>query len=128
LCIELTESSVVNSIEDIVYKMNYLSSMGISLSIDDFGIGYSSLSILKRLPLNEIKIDKSFVSDIALGNLEGTIAQTIVQLGKNLNLRIVAEGVETDHQMDYLRDNGCKIFQGYLVHKPCSIADFEKML
>ena len=126
LCLELTESSVVNSVEDIVYKMNYLSSMGVSLSIDDFGIGYSSLSILKRLPLNELKIDKSFINDITLNDNAGTIAQTILQLGKNLNLNIVAEGVETEHQKQYLQDNGCEVFQGYLLARPCGIADFER--
>ena len=126
LCLELTESSVVNSVEDIVYKMNYLSSMGVSLSIDDFGIGYSSLSILKRLPLNELKIDKSFISDIIQNSSVGTIAQTILQMGKNLNLNIVAEGVETEHQKQYLQNNGCEVFQGYLLGKPCRIADFEK--
>ena len=126
LCLELTESAVVNSVEDIVYKMNYLSSMGISLSIDDFGIGYSSLSILKRLPLNELKIDKSFINDIVKSSSVGTIAQTILQMGKNLNLHIVAEGVETEHQKQYLKNNGCEVFQGYLLGKPCCIKDFEK--
>lgn len=128
LCLELTESAVVNSVEDIVYKMNYLSSMGISLSIDDFGIGYSSLSILKRLPLNELKIDKNFINDIIKSSSVGTIAQTILQMGKNLNLRIVAEGVETEHQKQYLKNNGCEVFQGYLLGRPCRITDFEKAI
>lgn len=128
LCLELTESAVVNSVEDIVYKMNYLSSMGISLSIDDFGIGYSSLSILKRLPLNELKIDKSFINDIIKSSSVGTIAQTILQMGKNLNLHIVAEGVETEHQKQYLKNNGCEVFQGYLLGRPCRITDFEKAM
>ncbi|MGB7816611.1 MAG: EAL domain-containing protein [Methylotenera sp.] len=128
LCIELTESAVINSIEDIVYKMNYLSSMGISLAIDDFGIGYSSLSILKRLPLNELKIDKSFLQGIAKGNVEGAIVQTILQMGKNLKLRIVAEGVETKYQLEYLQSYGCKVFQGYLFQKHCCITEFEKTL
>jgi diguanylate cyclase (GGDEF)-like protein/PAS domain S-box-containing protein len=128
LCIELTESAVINSIEDIVYKMNYLNSMGISLSIDDFGIGYSSLFMLKRLPINELKIDKNFVQDITKGNVDGTLAQTILQMGKNLKLGIVAEGVETEYQMEYLRSHGCKVFQGYLFQKPCNISEFEKAL
>lgn len=128
LCIELTESAVINSIEDIVYKMNYLSSMGISLAIDDFGIGYSSLSILKRLPLNELKIDKSFLQGIAKGNVEGAIVQTILQIGKNLKLRVVAEGVETKYQLEYLLSYGCKVFQGYLFQKHCCITEFEKTL
>lgn len=126
LCLELTESAVVNSVEDIVYKMNYLSSMAISLSIDDFGIGYLSLSILKRLPLNELKIDKNFINEITKNNSAGTIVQTILQMGQNLGLHIVAEGVETEHQKEYQQKNGCEIFQDYLLGRPCRIADFEK--
>jgi diguanylate cyclase len=102
--------------------------MGISLSIDDFGIGYSSLFMLKRLPINELKIDKNFVQDITKGNVDGTLAQTILQIGKNLKLGIVAEGVETEYQMEYLRSHGCKVFQGYLFQKPCNISEFEKTL
>jgi diguanylate cyclase (GGDEF)-like protein/PAS domain S-box-containing protein len=128
LCLELTESAVVNSVEDIVYKMNYLSSMGITLSIDDFGIGYSSLAILKRLPLHELKIDKSFINDISQSGSTGTIAQTILQMGQNLGLNIVAEGVETQHQKEYLQKNGCEVFQGYLLGRPCRIEDFEKVI
>jgi EAL domain-containing protein (putative c-di-GMP-specific phosphodiesterase class I) len=108
--------------------MNYLSSMGISLSIDDFGIGYSSLSILKRLPLNELKIDKSFINDISQSVDAATIAQTILLMGQNLGLHIVAEGVETKHQKEYLQKNGCEVFQGYLLGKPCRITDFEKTI
>jgi diguanylate cyclase (GGDEF)-like protein/PAS domain S-box-containing protein len=128
LCIELTESAVIHSIEDLSHKMMQLKEMGISLAIDDFGIGYSSLSVLKNLPLNELKIDKSFVQDIATGSVESSIVQTILQMGKNLNLRIVAEGVESEHQLTYLRNFGCNVFQGYFFERPCSVEIFENNL
>jgi diguanylate cyclase len=128
LCIELTESAVINSIEDLSHKMNLLQAMGVSLAIDDFGIGYSSLSILKKLTLNELKIDKSFVLDIAAGSVESSIVQTILQMGKNLNLRIVAEGVESEHQLAHLHNFGCNVFQGYFFERPCSVEMFENNL
>jgi diguanylate cyclase (GGDEF)-like protein/PAS domain S-box-containing protein len=128
LCIELTESAVVNSIEDLNNKMSMLRAMGISLAIDDFGIGYSSLSVLKNLPLNELKIDKSFVQDMANGTVESSIVQTILQMGKNLNLRIVAEGVESDSQLAHLKQYGCSTFQGYFFERPCAVEVFEKAL
>ncbi len=128
LCIELTESAVVNSIEDLTLRMQLLRDMGISLAIDDFGIGYSSLSILKDLPLNELKIDKTFVQDITNSGVESTIVRTILQMGKNLKLRIVAEGVESEHQLAYLRNYGCNLFQGYFFELPCAIDVFEQHL
>ena len=129
LCIELTESSVINSIEDLTQRMNALRAMGVSLAIDDFGIGYSSLSILKNLPLNELKIDKSFVQDITTNSgIESSIVQTILQMSKNLKLRVVAEGVETEQQLAYLCNYGCSVFQGYFFEKPCAVHAFEKNL
>ena len=125
LCIELTESAVINSLEDLTDKMNRIRAMGVSLAIDDFGTGYSSLSVLKDLPLNELKIDRSFVKDFTTNPVDLTIVQTILQMGKNLNLRIVAEGVETESQMNYLSNYGCNMFQGYFFARPCSQADFE---
>lgn len=128
LCLELTESTVVQSIEETMHKMNLLKTMGLSIAIDDFGTGYSSLSILKRLPITELKIDQSFVQDITKSEAEATIVQTILQMGKNLKLRIVAEGVETEAQLSYLKNYGCKIFQGYFFQRPCTIENFEKVL
>ncbi len=128
LCIELTESTVINSLEDLTQKMLQLREMGVLLSIDDFGTGYSSLSVIKKLPLNELKIDKSFVHDIASNSVESSIVQTILQMGKNLKLTIVAEGVETEQQFAYLRNYGCTIFQGYFFEKPCPIEVFEQSL
>ena len=128
LCIELTESAVINSIDDLSHKMTLLRELGISLAIDDFGVGYSSLSVLKNLPLTELKIDKSFVQDITNRSAESTIVKTILELGKNLNLRVVAEGVETESQLAYLGNYGCQIFQGYFFEKPCAVTTFEKKL
>jgi diguanylate cyclase (GGDEF)-like protein/PAS domain S-box-containing protein len=128
LCIELAESTIINSIEDLTHKMHQLRAMGVSLAIDDFGTGYSSLSVLKKLPLNALKIDKSFVQDMTNDSVESHIVQTILQMGKRLKLRIVAEGVETEQQLGYLRNFGCNIFQGYFFEKPCPKAVFEKSL
>ncbi len=127
LCLELTESSVIMHIEESIKKMHLIKAMGVSLAIDDFGTGYSSLSALKTLPLDELKIDRSFVKDFTKDPVDLTIVQTILQMGKNLNLRIVAEGVETESQMNYLSNYGCSMFQGYFFAKPCTIANFEEL-
>ena len=126
LCIELTESAVMSNIEEAIAKMHQIKAMGVSIAIDDFGTGYSSLSALKNLPLNELKIDRSFVKDFTKNPIDLTIVQTILQMGKNLNLRIVAEGVETEGQMAYLSNYGCNVFQGYFFAKPCSVDQFER--
>ena len=128
LCIELTESAVMSNIEEAIAKMHQIKAMGVSIAIDDFGTGYSSLSALKNLPLNELKIDRSFVKDFTKNPIDLTIVQTILQMGKNLNLRIVAEGVETEGQMAYLSNYGCNVFQGYFFAKPCSVDQFEGAL
>lgn len=128
LCIELTESAVIGNLEESILKMHQIKALGVSLAIDDFGTGYSSLSALKNLPLNELKIDKSFVKDFTKNPVDLTIVQTILQMGKNLHLRIVAEGVETESQMAYLSNYGCSMFQGYFFSKPCSVSTFEKAL
>ena len=106
--------------------MTRLRQLGISLAIDDFGVGYSSLSVLKNLPLTELKIDTNFVQAITNRGVESTIVKTILELGKNLNLRVVAEGVETESQLAYLANYGCQIFQGYFFEKPCAVTTFEK--
>ncbi len=125
LCIELTESAVIKNPENTIKKMHQIKALGASLAIDDFGTGYSSLSALKNLPLDELKIDKSFVNDFTNNAVDLAIVQTILQMGKNLNLRIVAEGVETESQMTYLSNCGCSMFQGYYFAQPCSIEHFE---
>jgi EAL domain-containing protein (putative c-di-GMP-specific phosphodiesterase class I) len=118
LKLELTESMLVNDVEDLIGKMTELRGHGVGFSLDDFGTGYSSLSYLRRLPLDQLKIDQAFVRDV-LGNAnDAAIAGTVVSLGKTLNLEVIAEGVETQAQRDFLLSIGCRLFQGYLYSKP----------
>jgi len=128
LRLELTESLMLKSVEDIADKMHLLRDVGVLLSLDDFGTGYSSLSVLRRFPLDELKIDRSFVSNILTNRDDAVIMQTIIAMGKNLNLEVIAEGVETVEQMAFLRESGCLKYQGYLYGRPMPIAEFEKQL
>jgi diguanylate cyclase (GGDEF)-like protein/PAS domain S-box-containing protein len=114
LKLELTESMLVENIEDVIGKMTELKSHGLSFSLDDFGTGYSSLAYLKRLPLDQLKIDRSFVRDMLVDLTSGAIAQTIVSLSRAMELSVIAEGVETEEQRGFLAGLGCHCFQGYL--------------
>ncbi|WP_019499649.1 EAL domain-containing protein [Pseudanabaena sp. PCC 6802] len=118
LDLELTESIIMEDIPENIQKLHKLRDMGINLSIDDFGTGYSSLSYLKRLPINVLKIDRSFIKDINTNNGDRAIAISAIALAHNLNLRVVAEGVETREQMELLRSLKCNEMQGYLFNKP----------
>lgn len=118
LKIELTESMLLNDVEDIIEKMNILGDKGIGFSLDDFGTGYSSLSYLKRLPLTQLKIDKSFVRDILTDSNDAAISRTVIALASGLGLAVVAEGVESVGQLEFLQAHGCQMFQGYLFGKP----------
>ncbi len=124
LKLELTESLLVADVERTVDKMNALRAMGISLALDDFGTGYSSLSYLKRLPLDQLKIDKSFVRDVLTDPSDAAIARTILLLGHTLGLDVIAEGVETESQRDFLAQNGCQAYQGFLFSKPVPAEQF----
>jgi diguanylate cyclase (GGDEF)-like protein/PAS domain S-box-containing protein len=128
LKLELTESMLVDNIEDVVAKMTKLKSLGLSFSLDDFGTGYSSLSYLKRLPLDQLKIDQSFVLDLLADSNNGAIAQTIIALGQTMGLSVIAEGVETEEQRDFLVELGCPAYQGYLFSRPLPVQEFEKLL
>ncbi len=128
LKLELTESTVLDNVEDTITKMRELKSLGVSFSMDDFGTGYSSLQYLKRLPLDQIKIDRSFVRDIALDPNDDAIVQTIIAMSGALGLNVIAEGVETETQREFLERHGCQAFQGYLFGKPLSLAQFETLL
>lgn len=128
LRLELTESSLANDIDGMIKKMNALKTAGISIALDDFGTGYSSLHYLKRLPLDELKIDKSFVRDVLVDENDAAIVSTITTLGNSLGLKVVAEGVETVLQRNFLLENGCQSFQGYLFSPPLPIAAFEAFL
>lgn len=128
LKLELTESMLVDNITDIITKMNELSKIGIRFSLDDFGTGYSSLQYLKKLPLNQLKIDRSFVRDIVTDSSDRAIVRTIITMAHSLDINVIAEGVETAEQRQFLFDNGCTHYQGYLFSKPVAIDEFEALL
>ena len=128
LKLELTESVVLEDVELVIEKMKALQAIGITLSLDDFGTGYSSLAYLKRLPLNQIKIDKSFVADIVENAIDAAMIKSIIQMAENFGLDVIAEGVETDEQLQLLHRLGALSFQGYLFGKPLPRADFEVLL
>ena len=128
LKLELTESMLLENIEDTIATMNALKEIGVGLSLDDFGTGYSSLQYLKRLPLDQLKIDQSFVRDIATDISDRAIVHTIIAMAQNLNLDIIAEGVETEQQRQFLLGSGCTYHQGYLFGKPVPIEQFEALL
>jgi diguanylate cyclase (GGDEF)-like protein/PAS domain S-box-containing protein len=124
LKLELTESLLLDNVEDIIAKMIALKAKGIGFSLDDFGTGYSSLSYLKRLPLDQLKIDRSFVADVLTNHDDAAIARTIVALAASMDLAVIAEGVETEAQREFLAANGCKVYQGYLFGRPMPADDF----
>ena len=125
LKLELTESLLVGNISDIIEKMVSLKSRGIGFALDDFGPGYSSLSYLSRLPLDQLKIDRSFVCDALTNPGNAPIARTIIALAQSLSLGVIAEGVETDAQREFLADAGCHAYQGYFFSRPLPVAEFE---
>jgi diguanylate cyclase (GGDEF)-like protein len=125
LKLELTESLLAEDIEAVIAKMQLLKNHGIGFALDDFGTGYSSLSYLKRLPLDQLKIDQSFVRDVLTDHNDATIARIIITLGFELGLNVIAEGVETQAQREFLIENGCFSQQGYLFGKPMPIAEFN---
>jgi EAL domain-containing protein (putative c-di-GMP-specific phosphodiesterase class I) len=128
LKLELTESLLLENIEKTILSMNELNQIGIRFSLDDFGTGYSSLQYLKRLPLDQLKIDQSFVRDLASDDSDRAIVRTIIAMARSLNLNYIAEGVETEGQRKLLFDMGCIHYQGYLYGKPMPIAQFEELL
>jgi diguanylate cyclase (GGDEF)-like protein/PAS domain S-box-containing protein len=123
---EITESVALNNMADTINKIVSLKKMGISFSLDDFGTGYSSLSHLKDLPVDKLKIDQSFINDITVDKQDENLVRSIIQLSKNLGLVTVAEGVETQAQVEWLMLNGEPLLQGYYFSKPLDIDDFEK--
>ncbi len=126
LKLELTESLLVSKVEEIIEKMFALKVKGVGFSLDDFGTGYSSLSYLKRLPLDQLKIDQSFVRDVLTDSNDATIAKTVIVLGQSLGLNVIAEGVETAEQRDFLASSGCHAYQGYFFSKPLPLNSFEE--
>jgi diguanylate cyclase (GGDEF)-like protein/PAS domain S-box-containing protein len=125
LKLELTESLLAHDIEDINAKMTSLKAKGVSFSLDDFGTGYSSLSYLKQLPLDQLKIDQSFVRDILTDPNDAAIAKMVISLAESMGLEVIAEGVETEAQREFLAGQGCHAYQGYLIGRPLPIIEFE---
>jgi diguanylate cyclase (GGDEF)-like protein/PAS domain S-box-containing protein len=128
LKLELTESTLLEDVEGIIAKMIILRKTGVRFELDDFGTGYSSLQYLKQLPLHQLKIDKSFIADIAIEGNGRTLVCTIIAMAHSLNLNVIAEGVETAEQLQFLKNNGCDHYQGYLFSKPVMIKAFEALL
>jgi len=128
LKLELTESLVLDNITDIIDKMHVIKKLGVNFSMDDFGTGYSSLSYLTRLPLHQLKIDQSFVHNLPDSQNDAVVAQAIITLAKSLGLEVIAEGVETEAQRQFLDQHGCPIFQGYLFSKPVPMNEFISLL
>ncbi|MBF0268312.1 MAG: EAL domain-containing protein [Alphaproteobacteria bacterium] len=126
--LELTESMLVGDIEQVIGKMKTLRDLGIHLSIDDFGTGYSSLSYLARFPITTLKIDRAFVKDVETNPFTAEIARAIIGLSRGLNLEVVAEGAELAEQVDFLRENGCDMVQGFYFSKPLPVPEFEARL
>jgi EAL domain-containing protein (putative c-di-GMP-specific phosphodiesterase class I) len=126
LTLEITEGSLVEEVDDTIEKLQALQNLGIHISIDDFGTGYSSLAYLKVLPLNQLKIDQSFVRDIITDSNDAVIVETIIVMAKHFGLSVIAEGVETIQQAQYLRDSNCKGYQGYLFSKPLTADEFAR--
>jgi diguanylate cyclase (GGDEF)-like protein len=125
LKLELTESLLVSNVDKVIEKMNELKIRGVGFSLDDFGTGYSSLSYLKRLPLDQLKIDRSFVREVFSNPHDAAIAKTIIALANSLGMGVIAEGVETEAQREFLAQAGCDCYQGYLFSRPVPLEDFE---
>lgn len=126
--LELTESMIIDKVDTVIDKMNRLRTAGISLSMDDFGTGYSSLAYLKKLPFTTLKIDRSFVRDIMSDKDDAALVETILSMASIFNLDVIAEGVETIEQFNFLERHGCEYFQGYLCSKPVQVKTFEELL
>lgn len=126
LKLELTESMLVSNVNLIIEKMFALKGKGVGFSLDDFGTGYSSLSYLKRLPLDQLKIDQSFVRDVLIDHNDAAIVRTIIALAQSLGFGVIAEGVETAEQRDFLSSSGCHAYQGYFFSRPLPIESFEE--
>jgi EAL domain-containing protein (putative c-di-GMP-specific phosphodiesterase class I) len=128
LKLELTESMLFKDVNAMIATMNSLREIGIRFELDDFGTGYSSLQYLKKLPLCQLKIDQTFVRDIAVDSNDRTLVLTIITMAHSLGLQVIAEGVETEQQLEFLKNNGCDHYQGYLFGRPLPINEFEAAL
>jgi len=126
--LELTESILIQDVEGTLSRLHALAEIGVLLAIDDFGTGYSSLGYLKRLPIGRLKIDRSFVMDLPGDTSDASIVNAIINLGRALDIQVIAEGVETEAQRQFLRQAGCHEFQGYLFAPALDVKSFEALL
>jgi EAL domain-containing protein (putative c-di-GMP-specific phosphodiesterase class I) len=126
--VELTESAVMSDPEKSIAVLEHLSAMGVLVSVDDFGTGYSSMSYLRRFPIDKLKIDRVFINEIVSRPEDASIVRAIVSLAHSLRLKVVAEGVETPAQLDFLKTAGCDEYQGYHFSRPLPAADFERLI
>jgi EAL domain-containing protein (putative c-di-GMP-specific phosphodiesterase class I) len=128
LKLELTEGVVLNDIAEVVEKMDALNTLGVRLSLDDFGTGYSSLAYLKQLPVNQLKIDQSFVRDITTDPSDAGMVRSIIDMAKNFGHDVIAEGVETVEQLNFLKLHGCMTYQGYYFSKPIPPEELQRLV
>jgi EAL domain-containing protein (putative c-di-GMP-specific phosphodiesterase class I) len=126
--LELTENLVLEDVDEAIRKMTELKAMGVRFSMDDFGTGYSSLQYIKKLPIDKLKIDQSFVRDILTDPGDAMMVQTIVSMASNFGYEVIAEGVEDEAQIRPLIERGCEMFQGYFYSRPLPLGDFEKLI
>jgi len=126
--LEITESAVMHDPEEVISSLHELSKFGMKLAIDDFGTGYSSLAYLKKFPVNTLKIDRAFITDISSDNDDVAIVEAVLGLGKHFNMKVVAEGVEDEEQLNFLKSQGCDIAQGYFISKPLSPEQYQAWL
>ncbi len=124
--LEITESTIMENAEQVILTLDELKKRGVHIAVDDFGTGYSSLNYLKRFPIDLLKIDRSFVSDIADDKVDADIVTTIIGLAHSLSVKVIAEGVETELQRSFLKREKCDFAQGYLLGAPTTADDFEK--
>jgi EAL domain-containing protein (putative c-di-GMP-specific phosphodiesterase class I) len=128
LKLELTESMLIDNVEETISKIKELKKLGICFSLDDFGTGYCSLQYLKQIPLDQLKIDQSFVRGLEVDHHDRSIVRTVIAMAHGLELEVIAEGVETEGQLAMLKAKGCNRFQGYLFGKPVPVTQFERLL
>ena len=125
---ELTESLLVENEDNVIEKLQALSMLGFPLAIDDFGTGYSCLSYLNQLPISKIKIDKSFTFKVIEDKKQAALVETIISMANNLDMSVIAEGVETQAQLNFLKSHGCYEYQGYFFSRPLCVSDYQSLL
>ncbi len=128
LTLEITESMLAQDVYDVAKVLNQISTMELDISMDDFGTGYSNLSYLKRFPIDTLKIDRSFVRDIATDTNDSAIIEAIIAMAHSLNIRVVAEGVETEEQLNFLQQRGCDCFQGFYFSMPLTVEEMAHVM